>query len=421
MALGWFFWKLCSDWLPVLFAATCLTAVAYFLWFSGNGEQAANGSGTDPVSSGSWLFSFIGSNVLKGLATLATVCVAFVTAGRALVFGSTDSAKFYYDLSHDPLKRVKKRFRSLIDATDMPVCVFIDDLDRCNADFVVDLLEGIQTSFRHPKVAYVVAADKTWIRSSFENRYSTFNDEIGDAGQPLGYLFLEKIFQLSVPVPGMGVWKKRYFESLLHGTAGASEADPAGGDQPQKAEKKQDEAVQQRREEIRVEQGGDIRQAGIEAALQDRDDDITRAALVLEYTASKAARQETEHLLARFTTLLPDNPRVMKRMINAFGMRYAIGLLERSNVSREVLARWALLEQRFPALADLLVEHPDWVGALASPEKSKSYDEALTPFLFNQTIGNILTGELSPDDAGGEAGLVLDEQAVRKITRGAAE
>jgi len=77
----------------------------------------------------------------------------------------------------------------------MPVCVFIDDLDRCGADYVVNLLEGIQTLFRHKKVAYVVAADRNWIKASFEVRYAPFSVAVGSAGQPLGYLFLRRFFK----------------------------------------------------------------------------------------------------------------------------------------------------------------------------------------------------------------------------------
>ncbi len=370
-------------------------------------------------------------NVVAFLGILITVFGGSQLFIRKAFFGSMSNEEFYVKIAKDPMRKISELFQEIVDATDMPVCIFIDDLDRCNVDFVVDLLVGIQTSFRNPKVAYVVAADKAWIRSSFESRYASFNDEIGDAGQPLGYLFLEKIFQMSVPVPGMGDWKRRYFESLLHGTAvnqGNEDAVEPKTEQgvsdnrlSQRAEKARDEEVQKRRQEIRDAQGGDIRQAGIDAALQDRDDDITRAALVLEYTASKVAQQETEHLLARFTTLLPDNPRVMKRMINAFGMRYAISLLERSDVPREALARWTVLEQRFPALADLLVEHPDWTDDLASPDKSENYPEVLDPFLLTPAVQNILAGELNPGGDISGPRSKLDAEAVRKITRGSAD
>ena len=93
----------------------------------------------------------------------------------------------YY--SQDPLKRITGLFKVIVEKTNKPVCVFIDDLDRCQADYVVDLLEGIQTWFHHKNVAYVVAADRSWIKASFEARYGSFSNAVGNIGQPLGYLF----------------------------------------------------------------------------------------------------------------------------------------------------------------------------------------------------------------------------------------
>jgi KAP family P-loop domain len=140
---------------------------------------------------------------------------------------------------------------------DGPVCVFIDDLDRCRADFVVDLLEGIQTSFRHGNVAYVVATDRGWIKASFEARYGGFSNVVGNAGQPLGYLFLEKIFQVSTPVPGMGdKTRSAYWNRLVKGTAppaqGGQPPDPMSAPSPvacDATKERFDRAVETKREE----------------------------------------------------------------------------------------------------------------------------------------------------------------------------
>jgi hypothetical protein len=112
-----------------------------------------------------------------------------------------------------------------------------------------------------------------------------------------------------------------------------------------------------------------------------------RAAVALELNASRAVEKEAEHPLAQFTTIMPDNPRVMKRMVNAFAMRQAIGILERNTTPPEVLARWTILEQRFPALADLLIEHPEWTQKLAD----KTQDSARTEALFKPSIEGSLS------------------------------
>jgi len=48
---------------------------------------------------------------------------------------------------------------------------------------------------------FLVAADGAWLRTSYEGAYKDFRDAIGQPGRPLGYLFLDKIFQLSLTLP----------------------------------------------------------------------------------------------------------------------------------------------------------------------------------------------------------------------------
>src|SRR5262249_40517777 len=162
---------------PICFGVVVLALIVYLLWFSGDSfpsqpaaptavNQALPATGVRsgattprPDVTISHLFEIVGGNVVKGLATIITVFVTFIAAGRAIVFGSANSAKFYFDLSQDPLKRITRLFNRIVAITKAPICIFIDDLDRCRPEYVVDLLEGIQTSFRDENVAYVVSAD----------------------------------------------------------------------------------------------------------------------------------------------------------------------------------------------------------------------------------------------------------------------
>ena len=79
--------------------------------------------------------------------------------------------------------------------------MIVDDLDRCKSEYVVALLEGIQTLFADEPVAFVIAADRTWLCQSFATAYGAFDPVVGEPGRPLGYLFLEKTFQVSMSDP----------------------------------------------------------------------------------------------------------------------------------------------------------------------------------------------------------------------------
>ena len=175
-----------------------------------------------------------------------------------------------------------------------------------------------------------------------------------------------------------------------------------------------DRAVVSKRADLRVKHGENLTREQAEAVLQTSDTAEDRAAVVLELNASRAAESEAKHLLAQFTGIVPDNPRVMKRMVNAFAMRQAIGILERNQTPTEVLARWTILEQRFPALADLLIEHPEWTQRLADKVDDKDRENVpplLLPFVDSEGVRDIIG---KADDHR------LTVEHVRTITRGSA-
>jgi hypothetical protein len=383
----WLWWKVRIDVLPYLIA---IAVAAICLWLLGKVPTGNN-------APAEW--------VLKLLTTVIAVFTAFFTASRVAIFGSASAAKYYEDISQDPLKRITHFFRGTVKKTGKPVCVFVDDLDRCQTDYVVDLLEGIQTSFRCNNVAYVVAADRNWLKASFESRYGAFSNAIGNAGQPLGYLFLEKIFQVSTPLPGMGdKTRSAFWSKLLRRADGSSPSETA--------QKQFDRAVEAKRKKLREKHGESLTGEKAKEILDQTEAEEDRAAVVLELNASPATEQEARHLLEQFTTIVPDNPRVMKRMINAFAMRQAIGLLERSLTPTDALARWTILEQRFPALADLLIEHPEWIGVVAagSPDADQQkLPPPLMPFADSEIVRNIV---------GKDKANALTVDHIRAITRG---
>jgi len=394
----WLWWKIKTDALPYLaaiaFGAICL----WLFWSAGTASD-----GKVPA-----IFEWLLKLVTAAIAAFA----AFTGASRIAVFGTANAAKYYEDLSQDPLKRITQLFRDIVVRTNAPVCIFIDDLDRCRADYVVDLLEGIQTAFRHKNVAYVVAADRNWIKASFENRYGMFSSAVGNPGQPLGHLFLEKVFQVSTPLPGMGrATRSRYWDHLLRGVPAVQSA-PAARQSSADAIRLSEQVVESEREKLRAQYGNSITRSTADQILTETATSEERAAVALELSASPATRAEATHLLSQFRDVVPDIPRVMKRMINAFALRQAIGVLEGSAVSTAVLARWTILEQRYPALSELLTAHPEWleyISAEVKVDKKRVLPEAIKPFENSKEIIGIV---------GKGSDTALDVEAVRGITSG---
>jgi KAP family P-loop domain len=394
----WIWWRLTTDALPYLLAAAVGAICLWVLWAGPTLDWP-----------------------LKLFTAALAAYAAFFSASRVAVFGSDTAAKFYESISQDPLQRITGLFAQIVEKTNRPVCVFIDDLDRCRAEYVVDLLEGIQTSFRHKNVAYIVAADRSWLKASFEARYGAFfASAVGNVGQPLGYLFLEKIFQVSTPIPGMGTTTRAtYWSQLLKPTLVRQRAgQPATGDDyllsSHDAKKEFDSNVESKRADLRVRHGDHLTRDEAEVIVSKSDTAEDRAAVILELNASRAAEKEAKHLLEQFTGLLPDNPRVMKRMINAFAMRQTIDMLEHGTIPSGLLARWTILEQRYPALADLLIPNPEWMLMLAEKVDDKVREHLpspLLPFVNSEIIRSII-GEAEEDR--------LTVEHVRAITRGSA-
>ena len=91
-----------------------------------------------------------------------------------------------------------------------------------------------------------------------------------------------------------------------------------------------------------------------------------RAAAAMQISGADA-RSANEHRFRSFAHLLERNPRAMKRLVNALGMNQALAFLEGRAVTPETLARWTILELRWPVLADWLIESCTDLDVIEAP------------------------------------------------------
>jgi hypothetical protein len=279
---------------------------------------------------------------IKIIGSILGFIAAAFAFGQNYRIGSAQTAKSYLELSRDPLSPLTKRYGELVSDIGTQVAVFIDDLDRCNAEFVVELLQTVQTLFRQARVLYLVAADRDWVCASYQQQYRTFSDTLGEPGKSLGHLFLEKIFQLSVEVPRLGPNERdAYWDGLI-------KLSPA----PQIEETKK----------INDEITAELEKANTEheiVEIVDRyRDDRARADIAatkgFQRMHSIPLVREREHFLSRYVDLIEPNPRAMKRLLNAYGFRRGFDIQSRTRSDPDALVRWTILENRWPILADHL-------------------------------------------------------------------
>lgn len=370
-----------------LAALLVVFAVLVGLWMLGGPDIKAGGVNADAVVK---------------IASLLALGVAGVTAAyRFLLPESGRTAQAFVSAVPNPMAEVRQLFARTLDRTSKPVVFLIDDLDRCDEDYVVDFLEVLQTLVRDSRhtsnarpgnrsrgVCALVAADGKWIRACYENHYASLQIT-GGPGRPLGYLFLEKVFQLSIRLPWVpDESKQAFYESLLGpGTAGD------GGSQDQ--EELRDTI---RRSILKATSGPEISRAA--AAIHKIENPVRR----MELRGDAAVRfsepgiqAEAGHALARFGKYVEANPRSIKIFVNSYGMLQSLRTLEGIPIHTDRLARWALIEIRWPLLADYLRSrpediHPSHTGMLPKPIRTLLADPDVRSIIDDPELG-----PLTPD------------------------
>jgi len=208
---------------------------------------------------------------------------------------SARGARRFIDNTRDPMQVVRDHVRDLVHWIGKDVVVLIDDLDRCKGPYVVELLEGIQTLFRDVPVTYVVAADRDWLSDSYAAEYRKFVSAADEPGRPLGYLFLEKTFQISAQLPPVSARLEEFWSRLLRSPNLPSEQELDAARVTAKSD-----LAGKRTEETRQQVASDpgATPADVQARLE----------TLAEEMASERSAREAAHTLEPFRSLLGPNP-----------------------------------------------------------------------------------------------------------------
>ncbi|SMD21896.1 P-loop NTPase fold protein [Kibdelosporangium aridum] len=308
-----------------------------------------------------WLFSpaaikQISNTITGALAAIGTFGAGALVVSRFLLWDSARGAKLFEQSNTNPMLEVTRHFGWLMARSKKPVVFFIDDLDRCQDAYVVELLDSVQTLVRDASkrsAHFVVSADGAWIRTSYELAYEKFSEAVSAPGQPLGYLFLDKFFQLRIPVPSIDAPRQQqYLRELLKGPVTSTR-------ELAEEEHRVREQLTRSTTEAQVIET-------LESASAEVRDRVAETAL--DKLTTPEAVVATEHSLQRFAPLLPANPRTMKRFVNAYSALRAVRTLEGNPVRVESLARWTVIEIRWPSLADYLRAHPEAISLVGTEE-----------------------------------------------------
>ena len=316
------------------------------------------------------------------------------SAGRWLFTASARGARIYVQNARDPMQTTKRHFAQLVDWLGYSLTIVIDDLDRCEPTFVVELLEGVQTLFRDVPVAYVVAADREWLAQSYATHYGAFEGEFDEPGRPLGYLFLEKTFQMTLPVPVLDkVTRDDYWRSLVR------PATPADRGELERARAAAGQIYAKLLTEDAV-RDELVRNPG--ATPTEQRARLEAAAIQL---ATPKVERAAEHVLLPFRPLLDSNPRAMKRLVNAYGLARGMELLNRRTLGgdREAQHRtalWTILSLRWPRLAEYLAAQPEIAAEFGRTDPgARGVRAEFAPLFLDPDVRAVVFGQADGVDA----------------------
>lgn len=106
----------------------------------------------------------------------------------------------------------QKEFQELLEKTGVKrLVVFIDDLDRCLPDRVIETLEAIKLFLFVPRSAFIISADEDLIQHAVRMRFPS----IEGVKEAVGRDYLEKLIQLPIRVPPLSAAETESYMNLL--------------------------------------------------------------------------------------------------------------------------------------------------------------------------------------------------------------
>ena len=360
----WVAWRWRMRWLPVAMATSLIATLTLIAIVVANSEKGVPGV---PKAI---------ADTVGGVLALIAIGTLGLTTGRKLLFGSETAVQSYLKTSSEPFRPISNMFERMTVAINKPVVVLIDNLDQCDANYLVDLLQAIQTVLRSAPVFYVVAGDRRWISARLERHHPDRGKESGSPGQSLGHRFFDRMFQFSISIPKLSTDQSRdYFGRLLQG----------GTSHPEHTDWKAREI--EARGCPATEKGINPLQDAIQARYEVAPSEVIRAAAVrslLKPDALHVAR----HRLLSLTHLLEPRPGSVARFVNAYRMNQALALIEGRNVSAEALARWTIMKLRWPLLAEYIADL--WPAIASGRLSDENFPASIRELLLDSEVRAVI-------------------------------
>lgn len=241
------------------------------------------------------------------------------------------------------IKNFRKTFKEVFEnCKGERLVVFIDELDRCTPDTVLEIFEAIRLFLYVPGTTFIIGADERLVSYAVKTKYKDIPGHDIDISKE----YLEKLVQYPVKIPQLNEQEvKQYITCLLL-----------------------------QNEEI------DIKKVAESISKQGINEELTIDTLAVATGKDanegiKEAFDLSNQIYSALAALMKGNPRHCKRFFNTLMMRIALADRRHIMLQKKVLAKLMLAEYYKPSFIDALMrsESKDELRALESGGKGVSF------------------------------------------------
>ena len=228
------------------------------------------------------------------------------------------------DTKRTEIKNFRNSFKEVFeDCKGERLVVFIDELDRCTPDTVLDIFEAIRLFLYVPGTTFIIGADERLVSYAVKTKYKDIPGNDIDISKE----YLEKLIQYPVKIPKLNESEvKQYITCLLLQNEGLDMEDVT-------------EAIHKMpiNEEFTI--------------------DMVKIATDKQHTeAIKEAFDLSNQISSALAALMKGNPRHCKRFFNTLMMRIALADRREIKLQKKVLAKLMLAEYYKPSFFEALMQ-----------------------------------------------------------------
>lgn len=262
----------------------------------------------------------------------------------------------------EDIKKFREEFDNLLNETKIDkLIIFIDELDRCNPETILETLEAIRLFLFTGKTVFIIGADERQISNAIKNKYNG----VKGTGIDIGKEYLEKLIQYPIKLPPLNSSEVEIYITCLLMQNELSKEDFEKIIKYIKENKKKNFLEFEFKY---IDELGNLFDSGINDKIKE----------------SIALAKQISNILAKG---LNGNPRQCKRFLNTLVMREKMANFKNCKLDRKILSKLMLLEyfrpKKFEEIYEKISMDKEYLKKLEDNEIENKEQENVDEWLKN--------------------------------------